>query len=87
MNVEVVLPRFGKVHRKNTFNRWLKNVGERVELDEPLYEVSTAKAVIEVPSPAAGILTEVRFKKGDTLEQDVVVALIDAVRTDKRSAV
>lgn len=67
----------GESIAEGTITKWLKKVGERVERDEPLFEISTDKVDAEIPSPAAGTLTEVRYKEGDTVEVNVVVAVLD----------
>lgn len=77
MSTEVVMPQMGESIAEGTITKWLKKVGERVERDEPLFEISTDKVDAEIPSPAAGTLTEVRFKEGDTVEVNTVVALLD----------
>jgi len=77
MSTEVVMPQMGESIAEGTITKWLKQVGERVERDEPLFEISTDKVDAEIPSPAAGTLTEVRFKEGDTVEVNTVVALLD----------
>jgi 2-oxoglutarate dehydrogenase E2 component (dihydrolipoamide succinyltransferase) len=77
MSTEVVMPQMGESIAEGTITRWLKKVGERVERDEPLFEISTDKVDAEIPSPAAGTLTEVRFKEGDTVEVNTVVAVLD----------
>ena len=76
MATEVVMPQMGESIAEGTITRWLKKVGERVERDEPLFEISTDKVDAEIPSPAAGTLQEVRFKEGDTVEVNKVVAYI-----------
>jgi len=76
MATDVVMPQMGESIAEGTITRWLKKVGERVERDEPLFEISTDKVDAEIPSPAAGTLQEVRFKEGDTVEVNVVVAVI-----------
>src|SRR5829696_1598764 len=76
MSTEVVMPQMGESIAEGTITRWLKQVGERVERDEPLFEISTDKVDAEIPSPAAGTLTEVLFKEGDTVEVNKVVAYI-----------
>src|ERR671916_1354038 len=78
MATEVVMPQMGESIAEGTITRWLKKVGEQVERDEPLFEISTDKVDAEIPSPAAGTLTEVLFKEGDTVEVDKVVAYIGA---------
>lgn len=86
MSTEVVMPQMGESIAEGTITKWLKQVGERVERDEPLFEISTDKVDAEIPSPAAGTLTEVRFKEGDTVEVNTVVAVLDggqgAVKTE-----
>ncbi len=77
MSTEVVMPQMGESIAEGTITKWFKKVGERVERDEPLFEISTDKVDAEIPSPSAGTLTEVRFKEGDTVEVNVVVAVLD----------
>ena len=77
MSTEVVMPQMGESIAEGTITKWLKKVGERVDRDEPLFEISTDKVDAEIPSPAAGTLTEVRFKEGDTVEVNTVVAVLD----------
>src|SRR6476646_9878735 len=77
MSTEVVMPQMGESIAEGTITKWLKKVGERVERDEPLFEISTDKVDAEIPSPAAGTLTEIRFKEGDTVEINTTVAVLD----------
>ena len=77
MSTEVVMPQMGESIAEGTITKWLKKVGERVERDEPLFEISTDKVDAEIPSPAAGTLTEVRYKEGETVEVNIVVAVLD----------
>src|SRR5687767_1583593 len=77
MSTEVVMPQMGESIAEGTITKWLKKVGEHVDRDEPLFEISTDKVDAEIPSPAAGTLTEVRFKEGDTVEINTVVAVLD----------
>jgi len=77
MSTEVVMPQMGESIAEGTITKWLKKVGERVERDEPLFEISTDKVDAEIPSPAGGTLTEVRYNEGDTVEVNVVVAVLD----------
>jgi 2-oxoglutarate dehydrogenase E2 component (dihydrolipoamide succinyltransferase) len=77
MGTEVVMPQMGESIAEGTITTWLKKLGERVVRDEPLFEISTDKVDAEIPSPAAGTLTEVRFKEGDTVEVNTVVAVLD----------
>ena len=77
MSTEVVMPQMGESIAEGTITKWLKKVGDRVERDEPLFEISTDKVDAEIPSPAAGTLTEIRFKEGDTVEINITVAVLD----------
>jgi 2-oxoglutarate dehydrogenase E2 component (dihydrolipoamide succinyltransferase) len=77
MSTEVVMPQMGESIAEGTITKWLKQVGDRVERDEPLFEISTDKVDAEIPAPAAGTLTEIRFKEGDTVEINTVVAVLD----------
>src|SRR5258705_13140938 len=77
MPTEVVMPQMGESIAEGTITKWLKNVGDHVERDEPLFEISTDKVDAEIPSPAAGILTDIRFKEGETVEINTVVAVLD----------
>jgi 2-oxoglutarate dehydrogenase E2 component (dihydrolipoamide succinyltransferase) len=76
MATEVVMPQMGESIAEGTITRWLKQVGEHVERDEPLFEISTDKVDAEIPSPAAGTLTEILFKENETVEVNKVVAYI-----------
>ena len=77
MATEVVMPQMGESIAEGTITKWLKNVGDHIERDEPLFEISTDKVDAEIPSPAAGTLTEIKFKEGETVEVDTVVAVLD----------
>ena len=77
MSTSVEMPQLGESIAEGTVTRWLKQVGETVERDEPLFEISTDKVDAEIPSPAAGVLSEVRVTEGETVEVGTVVALID----------
>ena len=76
MSVEVVMPQMGESITEGTVSKWLKQVGERVEKDEPVLEISTDKVDAEVPSPGAGTLLEIRTAEGETVEVGTVVAVI-----------
>ena len=67
----------GESVAEGTIVRWLKKVGDAVERDEPLFEISTDKIDAEIPSPAAGVLSEVKVKEGETVAVNTVVAVID----------
>ena len=74
--IEVVLPALGESVTEGTVTRWLKEVGEQVEVDEPLVEVSTDKVDTEVPSPVAGTLLEIRIPEDEDAEVGQVLAII-----------
>ncbi|MEO6049702.1 MAG: 2-oxoglutarate dehydrogenase, E2 component, dihydrolipoamide succinyltransferase [Pyrinomonadaceae bacterium] len=76
MSIEIVMPQMGESITEGTVSKWLKQVGERIEKDEAILEISTDKVDAEVPSPGAGILLEIRTQEGETVEVGTVVALI-----------
>jgi len=78
MPTPVVMPQMGESIAEGTIVRWLKKVGETVDRDEPLFEISTDKVDAEIPSPAAGVLTEITAHEGDTVAVNSVVASIAA---------
>ena len=73
---DVVMPQMGESIAEGTIVRWIKKVGDKVDRDEPLFEISTDKVDAEIPSPAAGVLLEVRAKEGETVPVNTVVAVI-----------
>ena len=78
MPTPVVMPQMGESIVEGTIVRWIKKVGDAVDRDEPLFEISTDKVDAEIPSPAAGVLTEIKVKEGETVAVDSVVATIGA---------
>ena len=76
MSVEVVMPQMGESITEGTVSKWLKAVGDIVEKDEPLLEISTDKVDAEVPSPGAGVLLEIRAQEGETVEVGSIVAVV-----------
>ena len=76
MPTDIRMPQMGESITEGTIVRWLKHVGDKVDRDEPLFEISTDKVDAEIPSPAAGVLTEIRSKEGETVAVDSVVAVI-----------
>ncbi|MGI9054287.1 MAG: biotin/lipoyl-containing protein, partial [Pyrinomonadaceae bacterium] len=78
MSVEVVMPQMGESITEGTISKWLKAVGDKIERDEPLLEISTDKVDAEVPSPGEGILLEIRNQEGETVEVGAVVAVVGA---------
>ncbi len=77
MKVDVVMPQMGESIAEGTITRWIKKVGDTVERDEPIFEISTDKVDAEIPSPAAGTLVEIRSKEGETVPVNQVVAVLD----------
>lgn len=77
MSTDVVMPQMGESIAEGTITKWLKQVGDKVERDEPLFEISTDKVDAEIPSPAAGTLTDIKFQEGATVEVNTVVAVLD----------
>ncbi|HSM12783.1 MAG TPA: biotin/lipoyl-containing protein, partial [Thermoanaerobaculia bacterium] len=78
MATEVVMPQMGESIAEGTITKWLVQVGERVERDQPLFEISTDKVDAEIPSPVAGVLLEIRHQAGETIAVQEVVATIGA---------
>jgi 2-oxoglutarate dehydrogenase E2 component (dihydrolipoamide succinyltransferase) len=76
MPTDVIMPQMGESIFEGTITRWLKKPGDRVEKDEPLFEISTDKVDAEIPSPEAGVLAEIKFPVGATVEVNTVVAVI-----------
>ncbi|HEX5725437.1 MAG TPA: biotin/lipoyl-containing protein, partial [Longimicrobiaceae bacterium] len=75
--IEVPMPQMGESIAEGTVSVWRKQVGDRVERDEPIMEISTDKVDAEIPSPAAGVLAEIVVKEGETVEVGTVVAFIE----------
>ena len=78
MSTPVVMPQMGESIAEGTIVRWIKKVGDAVDRDEPLFEISTDKVDAEIPSPAAGVLTEIKVREGETVAVNSVVATIGA---------
>ncbi|MGA7242673.1 MAG: 2-oxoglutarate dehydrogenase, E2 component, dihydrolipoamide succinyltransferase [Terracidiphilus sp.] len=74
--IDIVMPQMGESIFEGTITKWLKKVGDAVEKDEPLFEISTDKVDAEIPSPVAGVLTEIKAGEGETVQINVVVAVI-----------
>ena len=73
---DVVMPQMGESIFEGTITKWLKNVGDTIQRDEPLFEISTDKVDAEIPSPAAGVLAEIKVPAGQTAQINTVVAVI-----------
>jgi pyruvate dehydrogenase E2 component (dihydrolipoamide acetyltransferase) len=78
MAVDIVMPQMGESIFEGTITKWLKKPGDKVERDEPLFEISTDKVDAEIPSPAAGVLKEIKVGEGKTVPIQTVVGVIDA---------
>jgi pyruvate dehydrogenase E2 component (dihydrolipoamide acetyltransferase) len=77
MATDVVMPQMGESIFEGTITKWLKKPGDKVERDEPLFEISTDKVDAEIPSPSAGVLKEIKVSEGQTVPIQTVVAVID----------
>jgi len=78
MATDVVMPQMGESITEGTIVRWMKKVGDRIDRDEPLLEITTDKVDAEVPSPASGIVVQILAKEGETVSVNHVLAVIDA---------
>ena len=74
--MDITMPQLGETVTEGTITRWFKQVGERVEADEPLFEVSTDKVDSEVPAPSAGFLAEIVVPEGDTADVGARLAVL-----------
>ena len=86
MSTPIVMPQMGESIAEGTIVRWMKKVGDRVERDEPLFEITTDKVDAEIPSPAAGVLTEIAVREGETVAVNTVVGTIGQPGEDEASA-
>jgi len=86
MAVDVVMPQMGESIFEGTITKWLKKPGDKVERDEPLFEISTDKVDAEIPSPSAGVLKEIKIAEGQTVPIQTVVAVIDGAASAAASA-
>src|SRR5690606_35362269 len=75
--IEVPMPQMGESIAEGTVSVWLKKVGDQVERDEPIMEISTDKVDAEIPSPAAGVLAQIVVQEGQTVEVGTIVAYIE----------
>ncbi|MFO7978467.1 MAG: dihydrolipoamide acetyltransferase family protein [Bacteroidales bacterium] len=74
---ELKMPKMGESITEATITRWLKNVGDTIELDDPILEIATDKVDSEIPSPVEGVLKEQKFNEGDTVAVNTIIAIID----------
>src|SRR2546427_658106 len=78
MPTDIVMPQMGESIFEGTITKWLKKPGDKVQRDEPLFEISTDKVDAEIPAPASGVLKEIKVAEGATVQVNTVVGLIDA---------
>jgi pyruvate dehydrogenase E2 component (dihydrolipoamide acetyltransferase) len=78
MAVDVIMPQMGESIFEGTITKWLKKAGDKIERDEPLFEISTDKVDAEIPSPSAGVLKEIKVSEGQTVPIQTIVAVIEA---------
>src|SRR5712692_9545046 len=83
MATDVVMPQMGESIAEGTITKWMKNVGDHVDRDEPLFEISTDKVDAEIPSPSAGTLAEIKVQEGQTVPVQTLVAVLE---TEKGAA-
>src|SRR5438105_10579517 len=77
MPTDVIMPQMGESIFEGTLTKWLKKPGDKVQRDEPLFEISTDKVDAEIPAPASGVLKEVKIQEGTTVQVNTVVGVID----------
>ena len=76
--MDIIMPKMGESINEGTIIKWHKKVGDAVKQDEIIFEISTDKVDTEIPAPASGLLKEIKFNEGDTVEVGTVVAVIDS---------
>jgi 2-oxoglutarate dehydrogenase E2 component (dihydrolipoamide succinyltransferase) len=86
MATDVIMPQMGESIAEGTITRWLVKVGDKVERDQPLFEISTDKVDAEIPSPEDGVLLEIKFQEGDTVPVNEVVAILGAAGEEAAAA-
>jgi len=86
MPTDVIMPQMGESIFEGTITKWLKKAGDTVQKDEPLFEISTDKVDAEIPSPAAGTLTEIKVPEGATVQINTVVAVVSESGSDASQA-
>ena len=82
MSNQILVPALGESVTEATVSKWLKQVGEKVDSDEPLVELETDKVNVEVPSPLAGILSSIKVKEGDTVEVGSLLGIVNSGKSD-----
>ena len=82
MPTDVVMPQMGESIFEGTITKWLKQPGDKITRDEPLFEISTDKVDAEIPAPVSGVLREIKAEVGKTVQVNAVVAVIDESEND-----
>src|SRR6186713_2430708 len=75
--IDVIMPQMGESIAEGTLSRWIKKVGDTVQRDEPIFEISTDKVDAEIPAPNAGVLAEILVQEGQTVSVQTVVARLE----------
>jgi len=78
MPTDIIMPQMGESIVEGTITKWLKKPGDKVQRDEPLFEISTDKVDAEIPAPASGVLQEIKVTEGTTVGVNTVVGTIAA---------
>ncbi len=86
MKIDVIMPKMGESLQEGTILKWLKSVGDKIERDEMILEISTDKVDTEVPAPVAGTLAEILAQEGDTVDVGSVIAIIETNNVDLESS-
>ena len=81
MSNQILVPSLGESITEATVSKWLKQVGEQVDSDEPLVELETDKVNVEVPSPLAGTLSSIKVKEGDTVEVGALLGIVNGKKS------
>src|SRR5207249_3990717 len=76
MATDIVMPQMGESIVEGTITKWLKKPGDKIQRDEPLFEISTDKVDAEIPAPASGVLSEIKVSEGATVQVNTVVGTI-----------
>src|SRR5665811_2353409 len=77
MPTDIIMPQMGESIVEGTITKWLKKPGDKVQRDEPLFEISTDKVDAEIPAPASGVLQEIKVSEGNTVQVNTVVGVIN----------
>jgi 2-oxoglutarate dehydrogenase E2 component (dihydrolipoamide succinyltransferase) len=75
--IDVIMPQMGESIAEGTLSKWLKQVGDAIKRDEPIFEISTDKVDAEIPAPSAGVLAEILVQQGETVAVNTVVARLE----------